>query len=265
MVISISTANLYFIPFEKTLEIYKKAGFEYIELAGYWKGGEWEIAQHLKGMKPRDVIRLVRDYGLKISSFHDMGGVVEDGAESIVSDLTYEYLEHYDFPCLVFHAPCKKNSNADWWSEYKSKAIADLQQFTADRLVCIENLFEINGYYMSLVPPEELYEFVDNANIYVNADITHFPQAKTDLLHAADVLGDKIRTVHLSDFKDGKVHLFPGDGALDFKGFFDRVNLNKLHAVTIECSLMDKTKNEQATIERAKAARVFIENLQNNN
>ena len=45
MNIAISTANLFFIPFEKALEIYKNAGYEYIELAGYWKGGEWEIAQ----------------------------------------------------------------------------------------------------------------------------------------------------------------------------------------------------------------------------
>jgi len=85
MNISISTANLYFIPFEKTLELYKRAGYEYIELAGYWRGGEWEMAQHLKDKRPKDVIRLVNDYSLKISSFHDMGGLIEEGAESVIA------------------------------------------------------------------------------------------------------------------------------------------------------------------------------------
>jgi sugar phosphate isomerase/epimerase len=56
MNIAISTAVLNYLPFDNALKIIRKAGYDYIELAGYWKGRDWEIAQHLKGLKPNDVI-----------------------------------------------------------------------------------------------------------------------------------------------------------------------------------------------------------------
>lgn len=84
MNISISTANFYNTSFKETLEIIKQAGFEYIELAGYWKGGTWEVAQHLKGIPVKDVLSMIGDNGLKISTFHDMGGVIEDDKDSII-------------------------------------------------------------------------------------------------------------------------------------------------------------------------------------
>ncbi|MCD4669951.1 MAG: sugar phosphate isomerase/epimerase, partial [Actinomycetia bacterium] len=95
MLISISTANFFYQPFKDSLKIIKSSGFEYIELAGYWKGGDnWEIAQHLKDINPKEVLKMVNDSGLKIASLHDTGGVIDDSNDSIISSDTYKYLEH---------------------------------------------------------------------------------------------------------------------------------------------------------------------------
>lgn len=48
MKIAVASATFYYLPFDETLDIVSKAGFKYIELDIYWKGGEWEMAQHLK-------------------------------------------------------------------------------------------------------------------------------------------------------------------------------------------------------------------------
>jgi sugar phosphate isomerase/epimerase len=117
MKLSIASATFYNIPFKETLEIIKKAGFEYIELDIYWKGGDnWEAGQHLKNLKPRDVLKMVKESGLKISSLHDIGGVVYSDNDSLISLDTYEYLEYGvdDIPCVVFHTPHKKTGDIGW-------------------------------------------------------------------------------------------------------------------------------------------------------
>ena len=131
MITSISTANLFNIPFQDTLKIIKSAGFEYIELAGYWKGGDWEIAQHLKGIPIKDVLQMIDDNGLSISSLHDMGGVIEKDSNTIISKSTYEYMEsaRREIPCVIFHTPMKKTADQDWWKNYKTKTISDLNAF----------------------------------------------------------------------------------------------------------------------------------------
>ena len=67
MIIAMATANFYQVPFKKALNIIQKAGYEYIEPDGYWKGGDsWEVAQHIKDIKPQEVLRMVHDSGLKV-------------------------------------------------------------------------------------------------------------------------------------------------------------------------------------------------------
>ena len=261
MIVSISTANLYFVPFEKTLEIYKKAGYAYIELAGYWKGGEWEIAQRLKNYRPKEVVALVEKSGLKISTFHDMGGVIEVGAESIVSENTLEYMRYYDFPCLIFHTPHKKNENAAWWSEYRAKAIADLHNIRGDRLVCMENLFAVENYYMPWVNPNEMLDFLNEADVYLNLDTTHCAHSKTDIADAANTLGSRIKTIHLSDYKDGVQHVHPGEGTLDFASFFKAIRRDEVHSICLECAIAYDANDNSVAVNSARKAREFVEKL----
>jgi len=103
MNISIATATFYQVPFKETLELIKKAGFEYIELDIYWKGGDnWEAGQHLKSLKPREVLKMVKESGLKISSLHDIGGVIYKDRDSLIASDIYEYLEYgaEEIPCI---------------------------------------------------------------------------------------------------------------------------------------------------------------------
>ncbi|MCL1794025.1 MAG: sugar phosphate isomerase/epimerase [Oscillospiraceae bacterium] len=260
MNISISTANLYHIPFETALRIYKKAGYEFIELAGYWKGGEWEIAQHLKDINPKDAIQMVKDSRLKISTFHDMGGIIEEGAESVVSDLTYEYMKYYDFPCIVFHAPHRKNADKEWWENYKPVIAGDLKALDPKILLCVENLSGFHAdYFMPLIQPEEMLEFLDANGFYANIDTTHYAQAGIDIAHAASILKNKVKTIHISDHADNKKHLFIGDGNLDFIAFFSNINARELHSVTVECDI--SADNEEAIVAKAQKAKLLVENL----
>lgn len=43
MIFSTATANLYFYPFEQTLEIIAEAGFHNIELDLYWDRKDWAM------------------------------------------------------------------------------------------------------------------------------------------------------------------------------------------------------------------------------
>jgi len=265
MLISISTANLYDLPFERVLSIYKRAGYEYIELAGHWRGGEWEIAQHLKGYAPREVIRLVKEAGLKISTYHDMGGVVEAGAESIVSDDTWEYLRHYDFPCLVFHTLHKKNASAAWWQEYRQRAIYDLHRVRSKsgRLVCIENLPPLpsaySDYFMPLTKPAELLDFVNEADIGLNLDTTHYAAEDIDISEMVRLFGKRVQTVHASDYQNGRQHVHLGEGDLDFASFFEALERSKPHSVCAECAIAHDASDDAVAVASAAQARLFLE------
>jgi sugar phosphate isomerase/epimerase len=88
----------------------------------------------------------------------------------------------------------------------------------------------------------------------------------TDIIEAARELRKSIRTIHLSDFKAGHTHVFPGEGELDLPGFFDTIDKTSLNAVTLESTLgsMDRPAHEMSRSEmvsRLKEARERLERL----
>lgn len=257
MKISMATANFYKLPFIEALDIIARAGYEYIELDEYWKGGNWEVAQHLKGVSPKDVVKAVKDSGLKISVLHDLGGLIEESHNSIISDSTYEYLELVDIPCISFHTPHKQNADINWWNNFKEKTIKDLEQVSDNKIITIENLMPLENYFVPLLNPNEMYSFLEDTKFYCTFDTTHYAQSGIDILYAATILHDKIRTIHLSDYLNGKSHVYIGDGELDFCSFFSKVNLEKLFSMTIECALPMDNKNE--AIRKSIEVRRFVE------
>jgi sugar phosphate isomerase/epimerase len=258
MKIAMATANLYQIPFEKALNIIQKAGYEYIELDGYWKGGDsWEVAQHIKDSKPKDVIRMVRDSGLKIASFHDMGGVIEDGNNTIISQATREYLSIADIPCVILHTPHYKTTDLYWWKSYIKTAVEDISQIADDRIICIENMTPFQGYMVPLIDPVAMLAFCEEAHVYSTIDTTHYAQSDIDIVQAATVLRNKVRTLHLSDYLHPKSHVFLGEGQLDFARFFKALDLDQLYLATIECSI--PWEDESYCIQKAAQAKVFVE------
>lgn len=264
MNISIATATFYNVDFQDTLELIKKAGFEYIELDIYWKGGsDWEAGQHLKGIKPREVLKMVRASGLKINSLHDIGGVVYKDSDSLITPDTYEYLEYGegDIPCIVFHTPHVETDDTDWWNKYRYKAGADLRQLKDKVFVCIENEPHFDGYQVPLVDPVDMLAFVKGNEVFVNIDTTHYAQIGINIAEAADILKEYVKGIHLSDYKCGKAHLFPGEGELDFKDFFNKLNVNSLHALTLECNMPYDQSNPDVAVQSMKMAREYLENI----
>lgn len=242
MIISVATANYYRLPFEQALEIIARSGIQHIELDLFWERKHWAMAQHLRGYAPRDVVWLVQQAGLKITSIHDGGGVLEDPGSTLgfINPQLVDYLDALgDAPdCLVFHTPhIEGNLDGVWWHGFSGQAIAALAPYRElCGSICIENLPFFEGYTMPLASPEQLMAFACQAGVNVTLDTTHYAQIEVDIVQAARTLSGKISTIHLSDYLDGKTHVFPGDGALNWPGFFRTLDLASLHAVTLECS-----------------------------
>ena len=243
MQFSVATANLYFQPFEQVLEIIADAGFQNIELDLFWERKAWGVAQHLRNISVKRAVQLVGQAGLKIGSIHDAGGVLEEDCSTrgfINPDLDQCLNEmSYAPDCLVFHTPhIEGNPGAGWWEQISDQIACSLEKYRKTcSFLCIENMPLFDGYYVPLVTPEALNTFVLQNNLSVTFDTTHYAQIGIDIVNAARILRRQIKTIHLSDFKAGRSHVFIGEGELDLRGFFDVIDKESLNAVTLECSL----------------------------
>ena len=270
MQLSVATANLYFRPFEQVLEIIAEAGFQNIELDLFWTRKEWAVAQHLKDLPAKSVMQLIQGYGLRISSIHDAGGVLENAHSTLgfINPILDQYLEAMGYApdCLVFHTPhIEGNPGTGWWERISSEILRSLEKYRqACAFVTIENMPFFDGYFVPMTTPEELDAFVANNGLSVTLDTTHYAQIGTELLEAARILSANIKTIHLSDYKAGRTHVFIGEGELDLAGFFGVVDKGRLNAVTLECSLAsinnsDREMSHKALVSRMKEARMRLE------
>jgi sugar phosphate isomerase/epimerase len=270
MQISVATANLYFKPFEQVLEIIAEAGFQNIELDLFWSRKQWTVAQHLKDVSSKHVIQMVQRAGLRISSIHDAGGVLEEecSIKGFLNPALDQYLSELGYPpdCLVFHTPhVEGNPGAGWWERISDEIVCSLEKYRkACSFVCIENMPLFDGYFVPLVTPEALNAFAARDGLSVTLDTTHYAQIGIDIVEAARKLGENIRTVHLSDFKEGRSHVFIGEGQLDLSGLFDVLDKESLNAVTLESSLSyindpHYAMNYNELVSRMREARLRIE------
>lgn len=273
MKLSVSTANLYFQPFEQVLEIIAGAGFQNVELDLFWSRKQWTVAQHLLGVPINRTVQLIEQSGLKISSIHDAGGVLEEenSTKGFINPDLDEYLDTIGYApdCLVFHTPhIEGNPGLGWWERMSDQIVRDLEKYRkVCSYICIENMPLFDGYFVPFVTPEELRAFVSPNGLSVTLDTTHYAQIGIDILEAARKLGKNIKTIHLSDFKKGRSHVFIGEGELDLQGFFAVVDSQNLNAVTLECSLTSQDHsnhemNYNELVSRMKQARLRIEHLQ---
>jgi sugar phosphate isomerase/epimerase len=272
MLISIATATYFFRPFEETLEIIAEAGFQNIELDLYWERKDWAMAQHLKGCNAQETIRQIRQAGLKVTSIHDGGGVLEEphSAYGYVNPQLAEILDQLDEApgCIVFHTPHIEGSqDAGWWKTVSGEIVKALEPYRSGcPALTIENIPYLDGYTVPLVTPEALLDFVTEHDLGVTLDTTHYAQMGIDILEAAQILNGKLKTVHLSDYVDGTRHIFPGEGKLNLEGFFKVLPVSSLHSINLECSAVFPGENATelgtpALISRLKTARDRLERL----
>jgi sugar phosphate isomerase/epimerase len=242
MHISIATANYYYLPFEQALEVIAGAGYSTIELALYWERGRWAMAQHLRDISAQQAVRDINQAGLHVASIHDGGGVLQSAGsiDGFINPQLDKMLSALGYApqTIVLHAPHVEGTYANTWWPSIAAAIAGaaVRYQGTETVVTLENMPPFNGYTMSLLSPGELRDYAVAYNLGITIDTTHYAQMGTDIIAAAHLLGDHVRTIHLSDYRDGQTHLFPGEGVLDFPGFFKALTLSALQAITLECS-----------------------------
>ena len=260
--ISIASATFFYLPFEKSLFLISRAGFKNIELDIYWKGGEWEIAQHLKDIYPKDVIKMVADHGLNIHSIHDAGGVVDEEHSSAINPSIYKYLELIENNDLmvVLHTPTSNLANQDkWWNTYKKKHVQELSKLSKHYTVLIENLDTFEGYYDPLHTSEDLYAFTLQNSLGVNIDTGHYAADTVDIFKALEVLKNT-KAVHLNDHRPNERHVFVGEGVLNLKGFVKELKKLDDCTITLECSMgVGTDASDELLIDRLKQAKRFVE------
>ncbi len=269
MVITVSTATFYWIPFERTLDLITRAGFQNVELDLFWERKEWCMAQHLRDILARQAVRQVESSGLKITSLHDTGGVLEsvDSTRGFLDPALDDYLDAMGYApdCLVFHTPHIEGPAEDGWFERISGALVScLEKYRKVSPISIENMQTFEGYTVPLNTPAPLKAFIDQYDLGVTLDTSHYTQMGVDILHAAGVHGSSIRTIHLSDCLKEKRHVFIGEGELNLVGLLKAVDQEKLIAVNLESALSTPDKSDQdmddeELVERLRQARMRLD------
>jgi sugar phosphate isomerase/epimerase len=112
--------------------------------------------------------------------------------------------------------------------------------------------------------PAPLKAFIDQYDLGVTLDTSHYTQMGVDIIQAAGVLGGSIKTIHLSDCIKEKRHVFIGEGELNLSGLLKAVNRDQLIAVNLECALStpeksDQVMDDQELVERLQTARIQLE------
>jgi sugar phosphate isomerase/epimerase len=272
MRISFATANLFFLPFDETLEIIAEAGLQNIELDLFWEWNYWAMAQHLKDIPISQVIQSVHRSGLKVTSIHDGGGVLNDhnSVAGYVNPQLDEYLDllGYAPEYMVFHTPHTPGSwDADWWDNISGDILRVLDPYRAFcSYLTLENMPYFEGFTVPLTTPEELRGFVIPNRLGVTLDTTHYAHMGVDIKEAACILNGTIRSVHLSDYASDRAHVFVGEGKLDLAGFLRLADPAILNTVTLECSVStaDKPDRQMSHIEivdRLKMLKAKVESL----
>jgi sugar phosphate isomerase/epimerase len=95
-----------------------------------------------------------------------------------------------------------------------------------------------------------MLEFLAEAGVYATIDTTHCAQSAVDIVKAARILKDRVKTIHLSDYAHEKAHVYIGEGNLDFRAFYGELDITSLYLTTAECAV--PFKNEELAIEKTR-------------
>jgi len=262
MHLSFATANLYQDPFEDVLEMIAAAGYDAIELDLFWERKEWAMAQHLRGVPVKQVAAMIERSGLRLASIHDGGGVLDapDSVNGYINPTLDEMIDALGYlpGCIVFHTPhVEGGQDAGWWERIEAGIAAALRPYQElGPVVTVENMPHFDGYTVPLLTPQALADFTQRFGLGVTLDTTHYAMMGTNVVAAAQSLREQVRSIHLSDFLAGQAHVFVGEGELDLAGVFAALDTQRLHAVTVECSLARGNGAAQPLVRAEKVARM---------
>lgn len=258
MEISISTGCFYFLPLDRVLSIIERSGFQSVEILGYWKDHDWEVGQNVKGITSRGIIKRVKNKNLQISSFHDPGGAIYKENDAVSLLQTQSFLKNDEVTSVIMHLPYSLKSNAGWWKKYQKQLIEKYRLLNSQSKLSFENMAPIDGYDISITDIQELNKFCNLINCFVNLDIIHLIESKQNVKESIMFLGDKIRSIHISGYRDGKrVHFTESE--IDVLEYIKYFNLKTLSTITIETYFDPSIDNDAVYIKQCKALKKQIE------
>ncbi|MGM9879628.1 MAG: sugar phosphate isomerase/epimerase family protein [Bacilli bacterium] len=263
--LSISTGMFYFMDFERSLRIIKASGIKNIEIAGYWKDGDWEVGQHLRNYQLNDIVKLANKYNLNIISFHDLSGAIYSINDDVITKIGKQVLHNNEIKNIVTHIPyCLENDSNK--NKYKKMICDKYKKMTKNKNVLIENTSKIKNYTPILENNHEIKQFCEIVNAFFNLDISHLYENNENILEFINQFKKLIKSVHISgyDIIKGKV-VFDDDqcNTLDILNYLD---FEELTSITIESKFDKKNASDKYYIEICKNLKnSIINHFENNN
>jgi len=145
-------------------------------------------------------------------------------------------------PLINFHPPNWMFFEFKFWRWLKK--INDFQEEIGKNevLITIENMpclpqFKLNPYMLSKV--ESMIAFMQEHNLYMTFDTAHCGSMHTDFLSDFHEFYDcgRMRSIHFSDYGNGREHLIPGHGALPLTRFLNHLRETGYdHSLVLELS-----------------------------
>ncbi|MBI4495233.1 MAG: sugar phosphate isomerase/epimerase [Chloroflexi bacterium] len=204
--IALSSGSLYTYGLARFFELARAAEAEAVEVIVDYR---WDTRQ------AEYLLRLRDEHGLPIVALHapfcPVRGMATDYLGCVRAAV--RLAERVGAQVVVVHPE---------WAEQRTlaarlrRALAELQANTSVTLA-VENM----PYQRLVKHPRYPTCTVERLAGFpsVALDTAHCGTADLDLLAAYRALAGRVRHVHLSDFRDGREHLLPGDGALPLAAF----------------------------------------------
>jgi len=232
MKILLSSGTLFKKPPWVAAEIAHRVGFDGIELVlGYGlqgSSGEKEIEATLKE----------GDIGSLHAPFYKLKGW-GNLFESLLK--TIELADRFKIPLVTFHPPRWLDLEIGFFR--RLKRIRNFQETFGNRFlsITIENMpvahgpVKVGAYFLSR--PDALIRFAEAHNLYLTLDLTHLGTREKNFLEDVRKFLDtgRVKNVHLSDYVNGREHLFPGRGALPLREVLETLGATHYNgAITLE-------------------------------
>ncbi len=264
-----TTSSFWFRTFEEALEIISLAGGHDIEVALHWERNGRERAQHLKAVPVHEARALVERNGLRATNIHNVGGVAfeqTERARDVFDDNVFEWIDDRVEQCLVFHLPCilVPSADEDWWRSFEGEWVDTINSYKAPgRVVTAENLKDSDDRFTPVFTVEAMKSFLERNDLLLTFDTTQCFQAGFDLHATAEALAPWIANVHLGEIHDGRPHAFVGESGIDWRGFFDRLDKDRLRSVTLEFTMTsaERRDTDMTTLELADRLRLGFERV----
>ena len=242
---SLSTASLYFYPLRRIFALAKDVGFEGLELA---------LGPELAIRGGKYVRALSQEYGLPIFALHPPM-IAKPGRKEHHELLPQMVKLGRELGCelMIIHAPKALSLTEGFGREYSEAVETCVRNLSrSSPRLSVENQAVFRprdrGYVLS--QPASLRRFADQFDLVLTLDTAHAGSFPYDLLEAQEVFGERLRNVHLSDFRSSvsippwfnmhsyfKHHQIPGDGDLPLLGFLQRLKASLYEGlITIEIS-----------------------------